>query len=70
MSRELDPVLAVAGLPCDRALSPINAEIRSVATGAPADGEYFAVRTGDGLTLLRERPAERRNPISRSVRAE
>ncbi len=43
---------AVAGLPCDRKRSLID-----VATGASADGASLTVRTDEGLTLLRERPA-------------
>ncbi|GAC1458016.1 MAG: hypothetical protein PVSMB8_14490 [Vulcanimicrobiaceae bacterium] len=48
----VDPVLAVAGLPEDRMRSLVN-----VAIGSERDGAYLAVRTDEGLTLLRERVA-------------
>jgi hypothetical protein len=50
--RELDvePVLAVAGLPEDRMRALVN-----VAIGDGQDASYLAVRTDEGLTLLRER---------------
>jgi hypothetical protein len=49
---EVEPVLAVAGLPEDRMRTLIN-----VGIGDTKDGAYLAVRTDEGLTLLRERPA-------------
>jgi hypothetical protein len=50
---DVDPVLAVAGLPEDRMRLLVN-----VAIGETSDGSaYLEVRTDEGLTLLRERPA-------------
>jgi len=48
---DVDVVLAVAGLPEDRMRTLINTAI-----GDTAESAYLAVRTGEGLTLLRERP--------------
>jgi hypothetical protein len=48
---DVDPVLAVAGLPEDRMRQIIN-----LAIGDGKDAAYLAVRTDEGLTLLRERP--------------
>ncbi len=48
---DVEPVLAVAGLPEDRMRTLIN-----IAIGDVKDGAYLAVRTDEGLTLLRERP--------------
>lgn len=47
----VEPVLAVAGLPEDVMQGLINTAI-----GSDAAAAYLAVRTDDGLTLLRERP--------------
>ncbi len=49
---DVEPVLAVAGLPEDRMRTLINIGISD-----EKDGAYMAVRTDEGLTLLRERPA-------------
>jgi len=49
---EVEAVLAVAGLPEDRMRQLVN-----VAIGDAKDGAYLAVRTDDGMTLLRERSA-------------
>jgi hypothetical protein len=49
---DVEPVLAVAGLPEDRMRTLINIGISD-----DKDGAYMAVRTDEGLTLLRERPA-------------
>jgi len=49
---EVEAVLAVAGLPEDRMRQLIN-----VAIGDSKDGAYLAVRTDEGMTLLRERSA-------------
>jgi len=51
--QELDvvPVLAVASLPEDRMRALVN-----VAIGDGSDGACLAVRTDEGLTVLRERP--------------
>jgi hypothetical protein len=43
-------VLAVAGLPEDRMRALVN-----IAIGDAKDGAYLAVRTDEGMTLLRER---------------
>jgi len=48
----VEPVLAVAGLPEDRMRTLVN-----VAIGSEKDGAYLAVRTDEGLTVLRERAA-------------
>jgi hypothetical protein len=48
----VEPVLAVAGLPEDRMRQLIN-----LAIGDAHDTSYLAVRTDEGMTLLRERPA-------------
>jgi hypothetical protein len=47
---DVDVVLAVAGLPEDRMRVLVNTAI-----GDAKDGAYLAVRTQEGLTLLRER---------------
>ncbi|MGP6156278.1 MAG: hypothetical protein ACLPYS_01865 [Vulcanimicrobiaceae bacterium] len=47
----VDPVMAVASLPEDRMRQLIN-----LAIGEEHSAEYMAVRTDEGLTLLRERP--------------
>jgi hypothetical protein len=49
---EVEPVLAVAGVPEDRMRALVN-----IAIGDAKDGAYLAVRTDEGMTLLRERPA-------------
>jgi len=49
---DVEPVLAVAGLPEDRMRQLVN-----VAIGEANDAAYLAVRTDEGLTLLRERRA-------------
>ena len=43
-------MLAVVGLPEDRMRMLVN-----IAIGTEKDGAYLAVRTDEGLTLLRER---------------
>jgi hypothetical protein len=48
----VEPVLAVAGIPEERMRQLIN-----IAIGDASDGAYLAVRTDEGMTLLRERPA-------------
>jgi hypothetical protein len=48
----VEPVLAVAGLPEDRMRQLIN-----LAIGDVHDTSYLAVRTDEGMTLLRETPA-------------
>jgi hypothetical protein len=48
---DVEPVLAVAGLPEDRMRQLVN-----LAIGDAKDGAYLAVRTDEGMTLLRERP--------------
>ena len=47
----VEPVLAVAALPEDRMRQLVN-----LAIGDDGSAAYLAVRTDDGLTLLRERP--------------
>jgi hypothetical protein len=49
----VEPVLAVASLPEDRMRALVN-----IAIGEGEDAAYLAVRTDEGLTLLRERPAD------------
>jgi hypothetical protein len=49
---DVDPVLAVAALPEDRMRRLVNTAI-----GDTNEAAYLAVRTDEGLTLLRERPA-------------
>jgi len=49
----VEPVLAVASLPEDRMRTLVN-----IAIGEGEDAAYLAVRTDEGLTLLRERPAD------------
>jgi hypothetical protein len=49
---DVDPVMAVAGIPEERMRTLIN-----IAIGDGKDGAYLAVRTDEGMTLLRERPA-------------
>jgi hypothetical protein len=49
---DVDPVLAVAALPEDRMRQLVNTAI-----GDTNEAAYLAVRTDEGLTLLRERPA-------------
>jgi len=48
---DVEPVLAVAGLPEDRMRQLVN-----LAIGDAKDGAHLAVRTDEGMTLLRERP--------------
>ena len=54
---DVEAVLATAGLPEDRMRQLVN-----VAIGDAKDGAYLAVRTDEGLTLLRERPAGSQDP--------
>jgi len=49
---DVDPVLAVAGLPEARMRELIN-----IAIGDTKDAAFLGVRTDEGMTLLRERPA-------------
>jgi len=49
---DVEPVLAVGGLPEDRMRQLVN-----IAIGDAKDGAFLAVRTDAGMTLLRERPA-------------
>jgi len=48
----VEPVLAVAGIPEERMRQLVN-----IAIGDAKDGAYLAVRTDEGMTLLRERAA-------------
>jgi hypothetical protein len=50
MEASVEPILSIAALPEDVMQSLINAAISSDENAA-----YLAVRTADGLTLLRER---------------
>ena len=56
---DVDPVLAVAGLPEDRMRKLINIAIGDSgdSSGESKEGAFLAVRTDEGMTLLRERPA-------------